>query len=149
MRKTPLLPELHRATQCIPTITPTTTYCHSARRMSCGAQRGGESLVMLIHGEGEDEPQSNWAEVYRSHRWGPGITAKRNCEKREDEIVFLFYELKKKRKQDLRKNRRERRWKIGRSYKLCSSYTLVSNEWNRLSKVKKKCSRSKKCLIVL
>ena len=68
VRKTPLLPELHRAAQCIPTITLTTTYCHSPRRMSCEAQRGGESLVVLIHGEGEDEPQSNWAEVYRSQR---------------------------------------------------------------------------------
>ncbi|WZZ58663.1 hypothetical protein YC2023_058770 [Brassica napus] len=47
-----------RASPC-PTITPTMTYCHSARRMSCGVRRGEGSLVVLIYGEGEDEPQSN------------------------------------------------------------------------------------------
>ena len=60
---------------------------------------------------------------------------KRSCEKREDEIVFLFYKLKKI---DLREKRRERRWGISGSYRLCFSYILVSNEWNRVWKVKKK-----------
>ena len=37
MKKTPLLSELHRATpQWIPTITTTTTYCHSAKRRKLG-----------------------------------------------------------------------------------------------------------------
>ncbi|WZZ24020.1 hypothetical protein YC2023_007421 [Brassica napus] len=42
-------------------------------------------LGHVIHGEREDELQSNWAEVH--HGLGPRSTAKRNCERKEDEIV--------------------------------------------------------------
>ncbi|WZY78983.1 hypothetical protein YC2023_025367 [Brassica napus] len=42
--------------------------------MSCGARCGRGSLVMLIHGERKDEPQSNWVEVYRSYGRGSGST---------------------------------------------------------------------------
>ena len=147
MRKASLLHELHYATpQWIPTITPTMTYYHSPRRLSC-AEYDVEDEAWSSWFMAKEKTNRNRTEVHQSHRWGLGSTAKRSCKRREDEIVFLFYELKKK--QNLKKKRRERRWEISGSYRLCSSYTLVSSWWNILVKVKRKYHRSRNCFIVI
>ena len=105
----------------------------------------------------EEEAWSCWFMTKeKTNRMFIGVTDedqevhRRGAMKKKRWECLLFYELKKRNKiQDLRKKRRERRWENSGSYRLCSSYNLVSYEWNMLTKVKKKCSRSLNCLILL
>ena len=126
VRKTPLLHELNRPTRIqIPSITTTIAYGLSARWMSCGVQRGGGSLVMWFM----EKEKTN------CNRTGPRFIMDLDQEARRRETVkekkmrLCFYFMKSVDLKKMIKKIWEKRWKISGTYSLCSSYTLVSNEW--------------------
>ena len=108
-----------------------------------GVRRGRRSLVVLIYGEWEDKPQSNWGSSESRMRTRGAVKEEKM------RLCFCFCFMNWKKKQNLEKKRRERRWEISESYRLCRSYTLVSNGWNMLVKVKRTCHRSRSCLIMI